>query len=95
MNKKRETIPAYEEESAFPSHEDIAAKADDLENTEWEMWFVNDGSTDKTENEAIDPNEGDSRVHPISLRKNFETSAARQAGFHQADGDLIFSMEAA
>ena len=95
MRKISIIVPAYnEEESVLPLYEDIAAQADGLEDTEWEIWFVNDGSTDKTEDAVIGLIEGDSRVHLISFRKNFGKSAALQAGFRHTDGDLIFTMDA-
>jgi len=60
---------------------------------EWEAIFVDDGSTDGTFDELIAVAGFDDRVRVIRLRKNFGQSAALQAGFDHAKGDLIAMMD--
>ena len=59
----------------------------------WELVYVDDGSVDDTFTQielltAIDP-----RVKAIRLRKCFGQSAATQAGFDAARGDVIVTMD--
>jgi len=88
-------VPAYNEEGSVQElHADIAANLDGLEDVTWELWFINDGSTDGTEKAILDLVERDGRVHLISFRKNYGKSAALQAGLHHVSGDIVFTMDA-
>ena len=88
-------VPAYNEDASIVQlYRDISENLGKLVNTEWEVWFVNDGSTDKTEEVVLNLIEEDARVHLISFRKNFGKSAALQAGFRHVTGDIIFTMDA-
>lgn len=62
--------------------------------SDYEVWFVNDGSTDDTEKVVLDIISNDSRVHLISFRKNFGKSPALQAGFMHITGDIVFTLDA-
>ena len=60
----------------------------------WEVVLVDDGSTDGTGEAmrrlaALHPN-----VKVVLLRANFGKSAALMAGFEQARGDIVFTMDA-
>lgn len=61
---------------------------------DYEIWFVNDGSTDNTGGEVRKLIENDKKVHLIEFRKNFGKSPALNAGFHHINGDIIFTMDA-
>lgn len=62
--------------------------------SDYEIWFVNDGSTDNTGEEVKKLIEDDKKVHLIDFRKNFGKSPALNAGFHHINGDIIFTMDA-
>lgn len=63
--------------------------------SEYEIWFVNDGSTDSTEEVINSLCENDSNVHLISFRKNMGKSIALNAAFHHVNKDgIIFTMDA-
>lgn len=62
--------------------------------SEYEIWFVNDGSSDNTESVIKEVIQKDDRVHLISFRKNFGKSPALDAGFHHVTGDIIFTIDA-
>ena len=68
-------------------------KCADLGFNEYEIWFVNDGSTDSSEETIKELNEKDKNVRLISFRKNFGKAAALQAGFQHANGDTIITMD--
>ncbi len=60
----------------------------------FEIWLINDGSTDHSENIVKSLIKTDSRVRLISFRKNFGKAAALQAGFRHVTGDIIVTMDA-
>ncbi|HVK16282.1 MAG TPA: glycosyltransferase family 2 protein [Fimbriiglobus sp.] len=59
----------------------------------WEAVFVDDGSTDGTHLELEREAAADPRVRVVRLRRNFGQSAALQAGFDHATGDVIVTMD--
>jgi len=58
----------------------------------WELILVDDGSKDGT-NEELAAAAGDPRVKVVRLRRNFGQSAATQAGFDAATGDVIATLD--
>lgn len=62
--------------------------------TDYEIWFVNDGSSDNTEDVIKEVIKKDEKVHLISFRKNFGKSPALDAGFHHVTGDIVFTIDA-
>ena len=61
---------------------------------DWELWFVDDGSTDGSEEIAERFVNENHRVGLIVFRKNRGKAAALQAGFSRASGDVIITMDA-
>ena len=59
----------------------------------YEMVFVNDGSTDKTQERLLEVKKIDSKVTIIELRKNFGQTPALKAGFEIIESDLIVTMD--
>ena len=59
----------------------------------WEAIFVDDGSSDGTFAELVSLAADDSRVKVVRLRRNFGQSAALQAGFDHATGDVIATLD--
>ena len=60
---------------------------------DWEAVFVDDGSRDGTHLELQSLADFDSRIRLLRLRRNFGQSAALQAGFDHAAGDVIATMD--
>lgn len=90
-------IPAYnEEESLIELYNKVTDSLKSLGGgiNSYEIWFVNDGSTDGTESVIKGLASRDENVHLISFRKNFGKSPALDAGFHHVTGDVIFTMDA-
>ena len=82
-----------EEESINPLYNEIR-KVTKLISCDYELLFVDDGSTDKSLNIIKELEKTDKKIKYISFRKNFGKSAALQAGFKNATGDAIITMDA-
>lgn len=86
-------IPAYNEEGDVSLLvEKIVTEIDGL--FDYEMIFVNDGSTDNTLQILKLLNKNDSKIHYISLSRNFGHQNALRAGIDYANGDCVISMDA-
>jgi dolichol-phosphate mannosyltransferase len=86
-------IPVRDEEhSVEPLLEELAGTLDDL-GDEWEAVVVDDGSTDGTFAALTRLHAERANVRIVRLRRNFGKAAALQAGFRQAEGDVIVTMD--
>ncbi len=101
LNKRKISmlIPAYNEQDSLNElHKQIVDSFEVIKSrkmaSDYEIWFVNDGSSDNTEKVIEELNKQDSNVHMISFRRNFGKSPALEAGFHHVTGDLIFTLDA-
>lgn len=93
MKNKKLTIivPVYNEEASLKIlHENIINNI----NCEYEVIFVNDGSSDNSVKVIKEIITSDINVHLISFRKNFGKAAALEVGFRNATGDIIITMDA-
>jgi glycosyltransferase involved in cell wall biosynthesis len=59
----------------------------------YELIFIDDGSKDRTYPTLMRFYERDDKIRIIKLRKNFGQTAALQAGFDYAQGEIIISMD--
>lgn len=92
-------IPAYNEEESLPElYRQIMDNIRICEEaglmTDYEILFINDGSTDGTADVIRDLHRQDARVRYIFFRKNFGKSAALQTGFRNVTGDVVITMDA-
>jgi glycosyltransferase involved in cell wall biosynthesis len=86
-------IPLYnEEENVQMLIEKLKGALDPL-NKEYEIIFVDDGSTDRTLSILEDIQAKDKNVVVLSLRRNFGQTAAFAAGFDFARGDVIVTID--
>jgi len=87
-------IPAYNEEENVPVlYERLKGVLEGL-NHDYEIIFVDDGSTDGTFAVLKDLAGKDRRVKVIRFRRNYGQTAAMYAGFEHAEGDVIITMDA-
>ncbi|MDP6777593.1 MAG: glycosyltransferase, partial [Candidatus Latescibacteria bacterium] len=56
--------------------------------------LVDDGSTDSTANGIQGHAESDARIRPVYLTRNYGQTAAMEAGFDAATGDVLVPMDA-
>ncbi len=59
----------------------------------YEIIFVDDASTDRSFELLANLVETDGRLKVVQLRRNFGQTAALAAGFHEAKGDIVVSMD--
>jgi glycosyltransferase involved in cell wall biosynthesis len=86
-------IPVYnEEENIRLLHERLKKALDPLDK-EYEILFVDDGSTDGTLSILEEIQARDDTVIVLSLRRNFGQTAAFAAGFDFARGDVVVTMD--
>ncbi|MFO7966395.1 MAG: glycosyltransferase [Archaeoglobaceae archaeon] len=84
-------VPVFnEEESVGPLFREIE-EVMSSQGYEWEVLFIDDGSTDRTLEEIKKLDSDNVRV--VKFKRNFGQSAALQAGFDYAKGDVIISMD--
>lgn len=93
-NKKISVVvPAYNEEKNLEIlYEKLKSVLDNLK-CEYEIIFVDDGSTDKTFEVLEKLHKKDKGVKVIQFRKNFGKSAALSAGFRYCTGDIVITMD--
>lgn len=88
-------VPCYNEEESIPLYYDAMKKImNNMNYADFEIIFVNDGSTDRTLNVSKQIAEMDSRIKYISFSRNFGKEAAMYAGFSKCTGDYIAIMDA-
>ena len=83
----------------FNEHESILDLYSEICNAissynDWEIIFIDDGSSDGSAEKIIDIASKDSKVKLISFYRNFGKSAALSEGFKNANGDIIITMDA-
>ena len=87
-------IPAYNEDTLLPKlHQSLAAVLSG-QPFEFEIVYVNDGSTDNTLNTIKELKQSDAQVTLIDLSRNFGKEIALSAGLQNAAGDAVIVMDA-
>jgi polyisoprenyl-phosphate glycosyltransferase len=88
-------VPALnEEENIQPFYKAVRSAIESLSDFEWEIVFVDDGSTDQTLEHILEIRETDPRVRALQLSRNFGSYAAIKAGFDHARGDACITISA-
>lgn len=86
-------IPVYNEEpNVWHLYKELKGVLDRLRK-DYEIIFVDDGSTDCTFTRLIEISKKDKRLKAIQLTKNFQKAAALMAGFREASGDIIITLD--
>ena len=95
MKKITIIIPAYNEEESLPLlYDRLKELMEKMNNYEFEILFVNDGSKDKTIEIIKDLRNKDERVCYVDFSRNFGKEIAMIAGLDYATGDCVVFMDA-
>jgi glycosyltransferase involved in cell wall biosynthesis len=81
-----------EEENVVPLHDELAGVLDQL-GVSYEVILVDDGSTDGTFDRLVSVQTQDPRVKVIRFTRNFGQTAAFAAGFAEARGQFIVTLD--
>ena len=95
MEKITVIVPCYNEEAALHYYyKEMSRVMDEMNDVDFELLLVNDGSKDKTLEIMMELASNDSRVKYISFSRNFGKEAAMYAGFENSIGDYVCLMDA-
>ena len=90
-------VPCYNEEENVADFYQELMKNEAFfreKDIELEVWYINDGSKDRTSEEVKKLIEKDKRVHLLAFSRNFGKEAAIYAGLEKAKGDYVVFMDA-
>ena len=87
-------IPLYNEEDSLIELSLKLYNVLDRMKCNYEVIFVDDGSTDSSFEKIKEINRKNTRFHCIKFRRNYGKSAALAAGFGEAKGDIVITMDA-
>ena len=98
MNKKEEKlsiiVPCFNEEESLPIFCVETKKVLDDMDVDYEMILIDDGSKDRTLEVMRDLSKKDKKIKYLSFSRNFGKEAAMYAGFKNAKGDYVCTMDA-
>lgn len=95
LDKISVVIPCYNEEPVLPLfYEEMDRVSREMEQVEFELLFVDDGSQDGTLKVIKDFSLRDERVKYISFSRNFGKEAAMHAGLSASTGDYVCIIDA-
>jgi glycosyltransferase involved in cell wall biosynthesis len=86
-------VPVYNEEPSLRDLVDELAQALDTLGEAWEVIVVDDGSTDDTFATLAQLNSERPGVHVVRLRRNAGKAAALDAGFAEAEGNIVVTID--
>ncbi len=88
-------VPCYNEERSLPCfYEETCKVIDAISRYDFELFFINDGSKDKTLSVMEQLQSRDARVSYVNLSRNFGKENAMLAGFDYVRGDAVIIMDA-
>ncbi len=88
-------IPLYNEEESLPELSlHLQEEMEKLSNKNYEVIFVDDGSTDRSFLVIKEIIKRNNKFKAIRFRRNYGKSAALSVGFKQAKGNIIITMDA-
>jgi len=88
-------IPLLNEEESIPELvQQIVGTLAENNIRDYEIIFIDDGSTDNSFNVIKEQRQNNSNIHCIRFRRNYGKSAALSVGFEQARGKYVITMDA-
>lgn len=88
-------VPCYNEEAVLRElHRRLVAMLEQMEDTSFEIIYMDDGSRDQTPDILRQLQASDSRVRVVALSRNFGHQIAVSAGLEHASGDAVVIIDA-
>lgn len=87
-------IPLYNEEESLPELEQWIARVMAENGFSYEIIFINDGSTDRSQEVIREIASRNPNVRAFSFGRNYGKSPALNVGFTKAQGDVVITMDA-
>jgi glycosyltransferase involved in cell wall biosynthesis len=87
-------LPVYNEVGNLKPLADELSATLDKHYERWEVFFVDDGSSDKSFERLVEIHDADDRFRVLRFRGNFGQSPALDAGIDHADGEVVVTMDA-
>lgn len=87
-------VPLFNEEESLTELLSQIKKSLEPTSNQFEIVFIDDGSNDKSLEIIREMAASDNRVKSISFQRNYGKAAALNAGFKEANGDYIITMDA-
>lgn len=87
-------IPLFNEAESLPELHSWIKRVLDKNNLTYEIWFINDGSTDDSWDIIEALKVRDENVKGVKFQRNYGKSAGLHIGFQHAEGNVVVTMDA-
>lgn len=87
-------VPLYNEEESLPELAQWIERVMNANGFSYEIIFVNDGSTDRSQQVIHKLAEANPAIHGVAFSRNYGKSPALDTGFRRAKGDVVITMDA-
>lgn len=87
-------VPLKNEEESLPELAAWIARVMDENSFTYEIWMVDDGSTDESWNVIRHLSSQNPQIKGIKFQRNYGKSAALNEGFRKAQGNVVITMDA-
>jgi len=87
-------VPAYNEDQSIIELSEWISRVMESHGFHYEVLFIDDGSTDDTWSVICDAVSKNNRIKGLRFNRNYGKSAALNAGFMSAKGEVVFTMDA-
>ena len=87
-------VPVFNEEESLPELTNWISRVMDTHGFSYEVILINDGSTDRSWTVIQSLSIQNSNLKGLNFTRNFGKSAALDAGFRRAVGDVVITMDA-
>ena len=87
-------IPLYNEAESLPELAQWIEQVMEKHHFSYEIWFINDGSTDRSWEVIQQLREQNPNIKGVCFRRNYGKSPALYTGFERVTGDVVITMDA-
>jgi glycosyltransferase involved in cell wall biosynthesis len=87
-------VPVFNEEESLPELTHWISRVMNEHGFSYEVILINDGSTDRSWEIVRSLSQGNKAIKGINFTRNYGKSAALDAGFRKAEGEVVITMDA-